>query len=317
MGSHNLKIFYLLLILFAILFGMFSGKLTGNVIGENIEVNTRLSVGENYPEIYDLTLSEESVVLIPNNQKRLYCMALLEDFNGENDLSSLSAVLYASGYDSSSPDDKNNHYTSSDCKIVKSFSKFNGVSDDEYHAVANCSFDLESFTNFGEWVCHMEIEDVGGLKSVKEEKFDVMELLALGLPNSIDYGVINSTYVSQEKEIVVTNYGNVRVNLALSGYGSSYGDGYSMKCGLGSGGIPVYYQKYNLVDSTPGTLSLSEFEISYNNLTKNSIVKNYGLDQRKNDDFNEAVDSTYWRIYVPRDVAGTCSGNIMIGAVKG
>jgi len=29
---------------------------------------------------------------------------------------------------------------------------------------------------------------------------------------------------------------------------------------------------------------------------------------------NDAINSTYWRIYVPLGVAGTCQGNIVFGA---
>ena len=315
--SYSSEILYGLLFLIIVLAGAFFGNITGHAVGENVEVNTRLTVGESYPAIKDLSLSEDIVVLTPNSKKRVYCSAILEDFNGENDLDSLNVVMYSSASTLESADDKNNHYTSSDCEIQKSFSKFGSFVDDEYHALANCAFDLEFFADSGDWTCFMEVKDKGDLKDSKEKSFDVMELLALGLPSAIDYGAINATYVSSEREIGVINYGNVRVNLALSGYGSNYGDGYAMKCDLGEAGIPVGYQKYNLEDSVPGVLSFSEFEGNYNNLTRNSLVKSYGLNSRDNDEFNDAVDFTYWRIYVPRGVAGTCSGNIVIGAVKG
>jgi len=60
---------------------------------------------------------------------------------------------------------------------------------------------------------------------------------------------------------------------------------------------------------------LTEFEAAYLNLTDASLVKEFALNYRQNDLANDdATSSTYWRIYAPRGVAGTCTGNIVFGA---
>lgn len=95
------------------------------------------------------------------------------------------------------------------------------------------------------------------------------------------------------------------------------GDGLSMNCTLGSvGNISINYERYNLTSSIAGDLSLGDFEANYSNLTSTSVVREFNLNYRQNDAVNEAINSTYWRIYVPTGVAGSCSGNIIFGATQ-
>jgi len=63
-------------------------------------------------------------------------------------------------------------------------------------------------------------------------------------------------------------------------------------------------------------MNLSEFEKKYVNLTSSPNVKKFNLDYRKNDLTNDAINVTYWRIYVPLGVSGNCQGNIIFGAVQ-
>lgn len=298
-------------------FGLQGGEITGFSVGDSVSVGTQLNVGENYPEILNVSLSDSDVVLVPNATKKFICSSLLLDYNFDDDLVSLEGVLYSEFSSFENSDDKNSHYTNASCEIIRDFGSYEGISDDEWTALGICSFDLESYSEPGEWTCRMDVVDSSGLSDSSLKSFSILELLSLGLPDFIDYGEVNSTYVSEEIEMKVVNFGNVLLDLALNGYGSSLGDGYAMTCGLGSGGIPIGYQKYNLYNSFFGDLSFSEFDMNYLNLTSGISVVDYNLDYRKDDFFNDAVNSTYWRIYVPRDVAGSCSGNIVVGAVKG
>ena len=105
--------------------------------------------------------------------------------------------------------------------------------------------------------------------------------------------------------------------MSLSGYAINEGDNLSMNCTLGSlKNISINYEKYNLTDSTAGSLTLSQFEADYINLTSSPVVKKFDLNYRQNDGENEAFNSTYWRIYVPVGVAGSCQGNIVFGATQ-
>ena len=151
-----------------------------------------------------------------------------------------------------------------------------------------------------------------------DDNFDnisISQLLSIGLPDTINYGEVNATYVSNENESNITNLGNTAVNISLEGYGYTQGDGNAMNCTLGSNkNISIYWEKYNLTNSNPGAMTLGGLEANYTNLTTSPVVKEIGLPVRQNDFENDAINSTYWRIYVPLGVAGTCSGNIIFGA---
>ena len=76
------------------------------------------------------------------------------------------------------------------------------------------------------------------------------------------------------------------------------------------------WEKYNLTESNPTITGLTNFETFYLNLTNVTTVKNISLDFRQQESYDDAVWPTYWRIYVPRGVAGSCSGNIVFGATS-
>lgn len=91
-----------------------------------------------------------------------------------------------------------------------------------------------------------------------------------------------------------------------------------MNCTLGAiKNISVQHEKYNITNSNPGVIDLSQFIANYTNLTSSPVVRTFNLEYRQNDTFNEAINATYWRIYVPLGVAGTCQGNIVFGATVG
>ena len=51
--------------------------------------------------------------------------------------------------------------------------------------------------------------------------------------------------------------------------------------------------------------------------SSNKIAEMLGFDNVSHDAYDDAINATYWRIYVPKGVAGTCSGNIVFGAIRG
>ena len=298
------------------LFFNFSPFVLGEV-GENATVVSYLEIGNVYPEILNISVDNyaSEVILIGNSTKEVYCQAIIRDFNNETNFDSVYAEFYNSSWGGS--DDNNYHYTNNSCDIVTEFGTWNGISDSIYTALANCTFDVLYYSNPGEWNCTMVVTDDEGLNATGDDNVTMAELLSVGLPTSINYGIINATYVSGEEVADVTNYGNVEIDVAISGYAISEGDGLAMNCTLGSlQNISIEYEKYNVSDSTSGSLSLTEFENNYINLTESPVTEDYNLAFRQDDVTNEAYNSTYWRIYVPTGVAGTCQGNIVFGAVK-
>lgn len=302
-----------------VIFSLNNSFVTGGV-GENVTVTTLLEVGNVYPEVLNVSINDDAatVTLVANNTKVVYCEALLRDYNNDTDINNTKAQLF--GESSSSfggSDDNNYHYTNVSCDINNSFGSWNGVSDDNYLALANCTFSVWYYANPETWNCTVTANDSIGWNSTNSDDITVSQLLAVGLPSTINYGTVNATYVSDENATNVTNFGNVDLNLSLSGYGVSEGDGLAMNCTLGSvGTIDLDYEKYNLTTSHAGTQTLTQFEGNYTNLTDTPTIRDFNLSQRQNDTQSGVDDynTTYWRIYVPLGVAGTCNGTILFGA---
>jgi len=300
----------LLVVLFFSLFIFPKTVFAGVGIG-NITVITNLTVGTSPPMVIQLSIEQGSVVLIPNSSRKVNCSAIIEDYDGEADIWNVtSRFFYPSEATYDSPDDNNTHYTNNTCFIDKTYGN-------EYQALAHCLFDVWYYATAGTWNCSITVNDSIPYYTNATNTTVVQPLLALGLPDFIDYGTVNSTYVSNENISNVTNYGNVKINLSLSGYGFTINDGNAMNCTLGSiKNITISNEKYNLTIPHTDPYSLTQFIANYTNLTSNPIVRSFNLDYRHDENINEAWNHTYWRIYIPLGVAGTCSGNLVFGAVQ-
>jgi len=307
-----------------ILFFMFSSFVISPVFGgmeQNVTVITQLNIGNTYPEVLNVTVDygATTITLIANSTKLVNCLGVVRDYNGQADIKSVSARFFDtvnSSYDSY--EDNNSHYYNNSCNITNDFTSFNSYTDDEYTLLANCTFNVWYYANPQTWKCTIVPNDTSNLQDFNNDSITVGELLSIGVPDTINYGTVNATKVSDENITTVLNYGNVRINLSIRGYALSEGDNLSMNCTLGSiKNISVGYEKYNLTVSNPGDMAtLSQFESLYANLTSNATIKRFNLNYRMNETVNEAFNSTYWRIYVPRGVAGSCSGKVVIGAIK-
>jgi hypothetical protein len=280
---------------------------------DNVTAITQLQVGNAPPEIINITIEGGAVSfdLTPNATTTLDVYITAKDYNGEGQISNITLTFFdtvASSYGGA--DDNNNHYTNTSCTINTGYG-------DAYEVESNCTLEIWYYANNATWNLTTDITDDTNLKEQKSSNFVVNTLLALGIPTTIDYGLINATEVSNEIAANVTNFGNVQMNLSLEGYGSSPGDNLSMNCTLGSvKNISIDYEMFNLTASNPGALTLNELGANYTNITSSTVVKKFDLNYRQNDGTNEAVNTTYWRMYVPLGVAGNCSGNIVFGAVQ-
>jgi hypothetical protein len=306
------------LVLFALFFS-FIPKTAFAVIGNpNATVATFLDIGNVYPEILNVSIDggAASVTLTPNTTKMVWCAAVLRDYNGEGDINLTNATFFAavsSSYTAS--DDNNYHYSNASCVINTSFGSFNGYSDDAYTALSNCTFNVHYYAVPESWECHVWVKDQVGWMANSSNSITINQLLAVGLPDLINYSEVNATYISDEQVANVTNLGNVRLNLSLEGYAVTPGDGLAMNCSLGNvQNISIEYEKYNITNANIGAQTHTQANLNYSNLTTTPVIKFFNLTARFNDTENEAIKSSYWRIYVPIGVAGTCNGNIVFGA---
>lgn len=301
------------------LFSFFTSPVSGGLGNPNATVTTQLQIGEVFPTILNVSVNEddETITLSPNTTVSVYCVGLIRDYNGDDNLSTVNARFFHSSSTYEGSEDNNTHYRNTSCTIGQTTDDWGGVTDDEYHALANCTLTVHYFANPGVWNCTMWVNDSTNLNDSNSDDINISELLALEVPSTINYGIVNATDMSNENITNVSNVGNVMFNLSFAGYALTQNDGLAMNCTLGNiKNISIEHEKFNLTESNPGVLTLSGADDVYENLTTSTLVRQFNLDRRTNDTDNEALNSTYWRIYVPTGVAGTCQGNIMFGAVQ-
>lgn len=297
------------------------------VSGGNVTVKTSLLVGFVFPQVENITCNNftaSNITLVPNSTRRITCNAILVDYNGVGNITNATGQFFTPPGTYGGTDHNNYHYTNSSCYINYTFGSWDGIQQlgnatVNYSAFATCNFSLWYYSYPGTWNITVWVNTTTGRDGTGSNLTNVSRLLAVGLPDSINYGTVNATNMSNENITNVTNMGNVAINISLSGYAQTPGDGYAMNCSRGAKPfINISYERYNLSVSHPGVLNLSQASYpSYTNLTSlplSGVVRKYELDFRHNDLIDNATNFTYWRIYVPRDVAGTCTGNIVFGA---
>ena len=257
-----------------------------------------------------ITNPENELDMTPNTTTHITCSGLVKDYDSIDEIEKINSTFY-SIEDSSTKDkdDKNKHYSNNSCSINKSY----GQEDEAY---INCSFEIEYYANAGTWNCQVNLTDNMTASTNYTDSSYINPLLAIGVDTPVDFGEANATEVSEERTMNVTNYGNIMINLSLSGYGATEEDGNSMDCSEG-GSIPIYETKYNLTASNIGAIDYSTFKQYYTNLSSTPVTEGVNLNSRQNDTENDAIIETYWRIYMSKGVGGTCQGNIVFSATQG
>jgi len=279
---------------------------SGFDMADNISMNSPPAISSLLVE--DAYSSPENEIdLTPNQTTKIYCSGVITEYDGIESLSSTMSRFYSTSSYFLEPDDNNYHYTNDSCEINESYGTSNEAS-------VNCSFDIEYYTNPNTWNCTINTSDEASVSAQKTDQTSINTLLAIGVNSPLDFGTVNASELTNEKTIELTNFGNVKINLSLSGYGTSPGDGNSMMC---SGeNISIEHTKYNLSSSNNFEMTVGESEDYYSNLTSSPEIKEFNLNLRENDSVNDAKNNTYWRIYVPGDISTSCEGNIVIGATQ-
>jgi hypothetical protein len=319
-GTVELFLIILEAALIFFLLSFLTTPVSGGIGNPNATVITELNIGEVYPEILNVSIDygAETITLSPNTTKTVYCIGLVRDYNGEGNLSSANGRIFHntdSGYEGA--EDNNTHYRNVSCSLINETEDAFGITDDEYHALINCTFEVWYYADPGVWNCTLWVNDTVSFNNSNSDDANVSDLLALEVPDTINYGTVNATDMSNENMTNITNVGNVIFNLSFAGYAVNEGDGLAMNCTLGSiKNISIEHEKFNLTASNPGVLTLDGANNVYENLTANTLVRQFNLDKRTNNATNDIWNATYWRIYVPTGVAGSCQGNIIFGAVQ-
>ena len=243
--------------------------------------------------------------LTSNSTTKIFCSGIFDTPKGEDTVESASATFFASTSTQDSPDDNNDHYTNNSCVINTSYGNSN-------QGTFNCSFDIQYYANSDYWTCTANATDNASTTSQGSDTTFINPLLSIWVSDSVNFSTVDVTTLSDEKTIQIINLGNTRINLSVYGYGQTPGDGNSMICT--NQNLTISDTKYNFTSSNSGAINPVDANLYYTNLTSNPTVGKFGLNNRQNDVTNDAINDTYWRVYVQKKSLGTCQGNIIIGA---
>ena len=291
--------------------------ITDDVIGANITNDTTLVkvyVWNTEPNITSVTVSPSSIDLVPGNITTVNCTAIVFDYNGYSDVEFKNATFYHSSSSNNAADDNNNHYSNSTGNCTQ-------LGGSPTNATCIASFSVWYYAYNGTWTCNMTVGDQGGNATSRQMHFNnsnngsatVSPLLAINVPEEIDYGNLSVTELSDNFTANITNWGNVDINISVRGYGGqdetvpNVGN-YSMLCEYGN--ITHGYQRYS-TDST-------ETYNSMTNLTNiSTMLPDFTLPFRTNDTtYENDRNFTYWQIKIPLTVGGLCNGTIVFSATE-
>ena len=128
----------------------------------------------------------------------------------------------------------------------------------------------------------------------------------MNVTDGIDYGNVAVEEYSGNVTANVTNFGNMRINVTVQGYGARLNDGLAMNCSLG-GNITVGNERFSLEDvDWASKIALTSASQQLPNLT-----------MPKQNDSNQVINSTYWQIYIDslNNPGGNCTGYVIFTAM--
>ena len=292
--------------------------LTFDVWGTNVtnaSTITRVYVWNTEPNVTNIVISPDPVVLTPGNITYVNCTADVFDYNGWEDINRTNATFFQSGVATKdSGDDNNNHYTNSSCECTQGAGGTN--------ATCVCTFPVQYYANNGSWVCEFEVVDNGGNATERIFNFNssgnatttLAEIVGIDVPAEIDYGNLSVTETSSLVEANVSNIGNVPINISVRGWGGqnesvTNAGNYSMICERNN--ISIDLERYFVANSS----AIFDEMVNLSNTSTN--VNDFTLPVRTNDVVRaNDTNTTYWRIQIPLGIGGYCNGTIQFSAFE-
>lgn len=267
---------------------------------EEVNVTVKANITNAPPEVLEV-LIDQDITLNAGGLKTVYCNATIRDWNGWEDLESVNATFYHSSSFSGDDYNGNLHYTNTSCSFVQL------NEENPYLAAATCSFEVLHYANNGSWYCNVTAKDLYEQQNFTDwlvNTTSINALYALNVTSVIDYGDIAVQDYSEDVPATVTNFGNVDINVSVLGYGLIQGDGLGLVCDEGSN-ISVENQKFSLVFDSDWLL-MTPLSQDYQDV---------GLTLSQPTDLSTPVQSTlYWRLFVPPNPFGECTGTLRFKA---
>ena len=310
MKKSQIFLFFLLLIIVGLFIGI--SLESTNVFGANNDtLIVKVNITNGPPMLYNVYMASNQINLEPGNTTIVNCTGLATDLNGWGDIKRVNASIYEITFGDGPTSDRNYRYINASCN-----STCVSYESSETNATCSCLFSVWYFANNGSWQCNMTVADTYGLtSSMNSSAFEIGTVMGVNVPTStLDYGNLSVTQTSSPKQINISNFGNVPINISVRGFGGTdetlpdVGN-YTMLCEFGRN-ISVGYQRYSIVNSTP-------FANMYNITNTTTGIPNFNLPQRSNDNnYGNDTNSTYLVLQVPQDVAGFCNGTIQFIATQ-
>jgi parallel beta-helix repeat protein len=246
----------------------------------------------------DDTLPLNNISLYGATTRNVKCNATIVDEDGWWDVNVSNITFFDTGYQWYSPDDNNTHYSNSSCNLFG----WSGIDTSLY---AECIAPIWYYANSTFWNCNMTVNDTFNNVSWANDTNYIDGLLAIGLNNTTEFGVVNAGQISSnDVNNTVTNYGNIRIDLQLNGS--------QMPCTYG-GSLPVGLEKYNCTNYN------QNYDTRMDNLTTSLNGANCtGFDLTKQKDLAESMKNVSWKIQIPATgFGGVCTGTIWYTAMSG
>ncbi|MFH1642756.1 MAG: hypothetical protein ABIC04_07725 [Nanoarchaeota archaeon] len=312
---------FAVLLVILVLIGV--SMITSGVIGANQTTTiSKVWVWNTEPNVTRVVISPSSIDLTPGNRTRVNCTAFVWDYNGWRDLNVSNATFFHDTVDHDSVNDNNNHYSanSTQCQCTESAENPFGT-----NATCTCWFDVWYYAYNGTWVCNMTISDRGGNASLEgsdrvfnfnSSNYDTAEIntvIAINTPLEIDYGNLSVTETSTPKGANISNYGNVKLNVSVRGYGGDNANIFGMNQGNTS--MICDYRNITIANERFAFSNETAFD-SMTPLYNDSRFMGLVLPFRMNDTISKNdTNTTYWKLQVPLSVGGFCNGTVQFDAI--
>ena len=247
-------------------------------------------------------LTSTGILPSVGNTRTIHINGLIEDNNGKTDIASstISLTFFRTTKGNTCTTDQNDCYHTTTCTFDYSLTS-------ETELAYNCPLDLAYWIDATDsagaykddnWTAEVTLADQAGSPATLEATIEVNSLLALNLPDGIDYGTRSLGEQSSSTtnvETVLTQRGNTRADVFVSGG--------TMDCSAngGLGSLATNAQKWSLTDiDYTATTSIA--------LTASDTKTNRNI-RLRTDDQNESSKNLYWNIAIPQSgVKGLCTG---------
>src|SRR3989344_1758413 len=238
--------------------------------------------------------------------RTIHINGTINDANGEADIASstLNLVFHKTTATNTCTADQNDCY-----RITTCTTDYTQGSDTEI--AYNCEVPIQYFIDATDeasiypednWSAYVEVEDFATAQGTLSATIEVNSLLALNLPDGIDYGTRSlgeQSSSTTNTQTTITQRGNTKADVQVSGD--------TMDCDA-LGALPVTAQSYALTDV--GYTDASAIALSG---TPTAAERNIDL---RTDESNELSADLYWNIAVPASgVKGACVGSNTIAIV--